>query len=133
MIIPTFAISPDKNKGDKTKTDNLTSSLPPPPPWLLRIQVIDPSDTCLAILHCNLGFFIQPRSPNCGAWAATPTYTVPITWCKTPYYVPIPDTIPCVEVSIIVIRGNCPYKVSSNTCCTCNSGGQGSCSLQICP
>jgi hypothetical protein len=133
MVMPTFAVSPDKNKGDKTKTDNLSPSPLPPSPWYLTINVTDPKDSCTAYTNCTLGFFIEPVSPNCAAISATPTYTVPILWGQADYTVPIPDTITCVQVSIIVTGFCGGYPINTNTCCTCKTGYGNPCRLKICP
>jgi len=131
MVIPTFAISPDKSKGDKTKTENLTPAPLPPSPWYLTINVTDPKDTCYAYLNCTLAFFIEPVSQNCEALSANPFGTVPIHWGQASYTVPIPDTIQCVQVSIIDLLGTCNAPFNSNTCCSCRGGSP--CVLRICP
>lgn len=62
MVITAFAGSPNKNEGDKTKTDCTSSTPPPPTTWDFNIIVTDPSDSCDAILYCNLGFFYRTSS-----------------------------------------------------------------------
>jgi len=135
MVIPAFAVSPDKNKGDKTKTDNLSPSLLPPSPWNLYIHVVDASDsTCYPALNCNLAFFWEPVSPNCAAIAVTPIGKVLFNFGQADYTVPIPDTITCVQVSIIdVTPGGCSSLINTNTCCTCKTGYGNPCRLKICP
>jgi hypothetical protein len=134
MVIPAFAVSPDKNKGDKTKTENLSPSPLPPSPWTLHIQVTDPSDTCYAILYCNLGFFISPLGANCEYPSATPTATVPFHYGQANYYVPIPDSIQCVQVTMIdLTTPSCYYLFYLNPpCCKCK-GDPTPCKFRICP
>jgi len=133
IVIPAFASSPDKNKGDKTKTENLTPSSLPPSPWNLYIHVTDASDsTCLPALNCNLAFFWQTASLNCEAIFENPTGKVPFHFGTANYTVPIPDTIKCVQVSIIVLPPGCTSTINPNTCCTCKSGSGNPCILSIC-
>lgn len=135
MVIPTFAISPDKDKGDKTKADNLTSLLPPPPTRNLIIQAMDPYDSCYAMIsgNCIIGFFIQPRGPSCGAVIENPNFTQQFVYGQAYYNQLVPDSIPCYQVSIIVISGNCTASdINANTCCKCR-GDNTPCKLRICP
>jgi|APCry1669188970_1035186.scaffolds.fasta_scaffold00834_2 hypothetical protein len=132
MVIPAFAGSPEKKTGDNTKTDNLSPTPLPPSPWTLHILVTDPNDSCPAIQHCTLGFFIQPISPDCVALSTTPTWTQQFYPGTADYYQSIPDSIKCVQVSIFDLGGNCHYPFNSNTCCKCKGDSQ-PCSLRICP
>lgn len=131
MVIPAFADSP-RNKGDKTTTDNVSTS--PPSNWNVLIIVTDPKDTCSAYKYCSLEFFWQPGSlTNCTSVSATPTGTAPITWGQTNYSLSIPDSISCVRVMIIDPTGTCPFPFNSNFCCSCRSGSGNPCYLKICP
>jgi len=133
MIIPAFAVSPEKNKGDKTKTDNLSPLPLPPSPWSLHIQVSDPDDNCYAVQHCTLGFFIQPINSDCTAFTEHPTWTLQFYPGTADYYQSLPDTIPCVQVSVCILQGFCtPSQINSNTCCECKDRNQ-VCKLKICP
>ena len=133
MIIPAFAVSPDKDKGDKVKTDNRALSPLPPSPWDLRIQVID-NDTCGA-QNCNLAFFIQTATINCIGAPSVPPWSDIIRYHKGTinYSDRIPDYVSCVIVSIIDLGNpNCGYFFNSNTCCECQADNN-VCQLKICP
>ena len=137
--LQTFATAPDKDKVEKISvvrekteiiSDNLLRCPPPPPSWTLNIQVMD-TEGCDA-QSCNLGFFIQPGTSACHVSAATPNYTVPYNPDQSDYPVQIPNDIPCVIVSIIVLPGyTCAYPINSNTCCECQDNNN-VCKLYIC-
>ncbi len=132
MVIPTFAISPDKNKGDKTKTENLTPAPLPPLPWTLHIVCTDPTDTCFALFNCgNIGFNINRATADCHSAAANPLGFLAFNYGQVDYYQSIPDTVGCVIVTIN--PGTCPSSYfSSNTCCKCR-GDNTPCKLRFCP
>jgi len=130
MVIPVFAVSPDKTKGDKIKVENLTSPSPPSP-WTLTIDVTDPNDSCAAYINCSLEFFVQPASSNCEAVLAYPSISIPIIWGTTSYTHSIPDYIPCVEVNIVPQPGTHCTGYNLNSCCSCI--GSEPCKLRICP
>ena len=125
IVIPTFASSPENNKGDKTKIDN---PAPPPPSWTLHIQLVD--ITGCDAQNCNLGFLIEPADANCEAYG-TPIRTVIYEKGTNDYYPQIPDDYPCVIVRIIDLDGTCIYLFNSNTCCKCK-GDPDPCKLKIC-
>lgn len=134
MVMSIFAFSPDKNNGDKTKAENL---IPPSPPssWQLNIVVTDPYDSCAAYngngTGCNLEFFLQPATSNCVGVLAYPSTSIPIVWGTKSYSAAIPDTIPCVEVSIIPVPpSTCSYKYNKIPCCSCI--GNSTCYFNIC-
>jgi hypothetical protein len=136
MVMSTFAVSPDKTKGDKTKVDNLTPPSPPSP-WTLTIVVTDSYDSCSAYNNfgtaCSLEFILQPATSHCVGVLATPSISIPIVWGTKSYSQTIPDTIPCVDVSIVVKPGTqCNYSFNTNYCCSCN-GDSKPCTLKICP
>ena len=133
MMIPTFAISPDKNKGDKTKTEKLTPAPLPPTTWTLHIVCLDPMDTCWGLTHCgtHVGFDIHPATANCEGVLAVPPGFLAFNYGQVDYYQSIPDTIQCVVVTID--PGQCkPSYFSSNYCCVCSPGST-PCKLRICP
>ncbi len=134
MINPAFAVSPDKNKGDKTKTKNLTPVPLPPSPWTLHIVCLNPLDSsCYSGQNCgNIGFSIYPASPtDCHGIAANPWGFLAFNYGQVDYYQAIPDDIECVIVTIN--PGSCPSSYfSSNTCCKCK-GDNTPCKLKFCP
>ena len=127
MVFPAFAVSPDKDKGDKTKTDNLVPSPLPPSPWTLTIHSLDREDCPWG---CTYYFYIQAASsPDCkGLFADPPFAPVQYYWGTTYYPVSIPHSIQCVYVSVGGVGGYC--RPSSNTCCTCKSNPV--CNLYVC-
>jgi hypothetical protein len=132
MVIPSFAITPKKDNGNKSKTETLTP--PPPSPWQLNIQVVDACDTCAAMYSgCTIGFYIQHVSTNCIAVNASPYITPTFNYCQSSYSYSIPDSIPCVQVSLIFKSGGCnPNLLNTYTCCKCR-GDSTPCKLRICP
>ncbi len=130
MMIPAFAGSPE-NKGDKTKIDYLSLSLPPPSSWNLNIVVTDPNDSCYAYLYCNVYFLISWAYSSCQAISSIYNYTYPFTPGTYKYTIPIPDTIPCVLVSLTVAQPCSNPQVNSKTCCECLTRDN-ICYLSIC-
>ncbi len=129
MVVPVFAVSPDKNKGDKTKAENLTPSPLPPSPWSLHIVVLDPCDTTCPFNQCSSWRFkLQPATVHCEGVLAIPPVYITHTWCQSDYYLSIPDTIPCVNVSID--PNGCSGSFNPNTCCQCQNSPP--CTLKIC-
>lgn len=140
MVIPTFAVSPNKDKGEKTKsesvksenkTENLTPiPLPPPPTWNLYIHVLDAAGSCAAQAYCTFYFTIQQADANCKA------IDVPFTHVlydpnQTDYIIPIPSDYTCVYVTITA-NPACSYLYNTNSCCECKDNNQ-ICRLHICP
>jgi hypothetical protein len=128
MITPTFAFSPDKNKGDKSRSEDLT---PPPPTWTLHIYIMDTANQCTALNCTGLVFSIQKASNHCIAVTTDPPIIVTYTPGTADYLPPIPDDWPCVIVSIIDQGGSCST-INSNTCCECKANNN-VCKLYICP
>ena len=132
MINPAFAVSPDKIKGDKAKTEILTPTPLPLSPWTLHIVCTDPTDTCYGLFNCGtIGFNINPANSGCHAIVAAPSGFKPFIYGQVDYYQSIPDTIPCVVVTIN--PGTCNSNLfNSNSCCKCR-GDNTPCKLRFCP
>lgn len=134
MVFPAFAGSPDKDKADKAKTDNLLPSSLPVPTWNLYIHITDDfsKDTCDAAKYCNLGFLIQPATTDCVGIPTDPPQKKPFYLGTYDYQYSISNDYPCVIVSIIDLTGNCTHPINTNTCCTCKENNH-VCNLKICP
>lgn len=131
MTTPTFAVSPDKTKGDKAIVENFTQLPPPPGYWNFNIIITDPHDSCSAYGNCSLAFIIQAATRNCEGVLATPHYTQPITWGTLTYPIYVPDSIPCVDVSVINLGGTCaPF--TSTVYCKCQADQSTPCKFNIC-
>lgn len=139
MVVPTFAGSPEKKQGDKTKTDNLSPSpFSPLTTWDLYIRVSDPNDTCYAFYqnHCQLEFYIEAQTDNCvGSQAGYGPWHQAISYGSGGYGpIAIPTEVPCVKISIINLSTSQLCKnapLNQNTCCACQ--GSNTCTLRICP
>ena len=140
MVIPTFAFSPDKDKGEKSKketvnsenkTENLTP-IPPPLSWTFNVVVLDPYGTCGA-QGCTLVFEAFPANANCEVQSAISVASAAYVPGTSTYLMTIPDQYPCVIVRIIdhTVHG-CQYSFNSNWCCECKGSGT-DCRLYICP
>ena len=124
--MPTFAFSPDKNKGDKTRAEELT---PPPPTWSLHIHVMDTVNQCSELTSCTWGFFIESATIDCigvSTWSTTKTYS-PL---QQDYNISISDDYPCVIVRLVRLTGSCSFTPQET--CDCRANNQ-ICKFKICP
>lgn len=128
MIIPTFAISPDEEKGEKSKTVNCSPSDLPLAPWDAIVIVADSINTCAA-MQCNLWIYVYPSSSQCVAQSANPIQTAQYTGLLQ-YTFNIPGDTPCVIFKIVDPSGTCDAPFNQRTCCACI--GSQTCVLKIC-
>jgi hypothetical protein len=138
IVIPTFAISPDKDKGEKSKTENVKIEIKtlnclsndlPPSPWQATVILADSINTCAA-MHCNLRILVYQASENCIAQSAIP-YTSLLYNGGLSMSLFIPDAFPCVIFKIVDDPLNsCDAPFNHKTCCACK--GSPICTLKIC-
>ena len=137
IVIPTFAVSPNKDKGEKSKNEAVNTEIKttncspndlPPAPWQATIIVADSAETCAA-MGCNLWIYVYQASSQCIAQAAIPIQTAPYTGLLQ-YYFNIPGDIPCVIFKIVDPSGTCNAPFNHRTCCACI--GSPTCELEIC-
>jgi hypothetical protein len=138
FVIPAFADSPEKDKGEKLKTESVNSEIKTticlpndllPAPWTAKVIVADSVETCAA-MDCNLYILVYQASDHCVAQSAIPIASQQYTGALS-YSFQISDEIPCVIFKIVDYpSGSCNAPFNHNTCCACKTSNV--CTLMIC-
>jgi hypothetical protein len=130
MTTPTFAVSPDKTQGDKTKTESLSPTPIPAPPttWNVHVYVPDTIGQCSNFDNCKWSIYVEASTSACiglSSWSST-TSIIPGT---QNYPILVPVEYPCVIISLIKTFGPCLFTPQS--CCECQTNNK-VCTLDPC-